>query len=316
MSSPSPPTTTTEPPHKPSWAEKLLPVELPDASNHLIQIVLRTYAVALSLSLGPSLLPFVVALFKRGTKAKGHARSLKDILNGELGPNGFAFAITVAVGGGAALQHLWQLVEASGEDADTYSSFEPFSPPVAGRQPGAGMLERNPKYQKLKKWSMARPCKAFVCNLISSTIAIILLQGKVSRNRSGSVLIKRLNMPLTIPVDSNATKPGSSPTLDLTLLLLVRAVDVTIQSMVFKGSEAYWSRAHAIDILGVNGKILVSQPGTAEARNKKDEETKLRQKMTTRIDAFIFWACSARSVVDMHGTNAGVMLMVLLFLGT
>lgn len=306
-----------EPPHKPSLAKKLLPtVELPDASNHLIQIVLRTYSVALSLSLGPSLLPFVVAFFKRGTKAKGRARSLKYILNRELGPNGFAFAITVAVGGGAALQRLWQLMEAPSEDADTYSSFEQSSPSAAGRQPDAGMLERNRTYQKLKKWSMARPCKAFVCNLISSTIAIILLQGKDSRSRSKSVLIKRVNIPLTIPIDSNATKNGSSPTLDLTLLLLVRAVDATVQSMVFKGSEACCSRAHAIDILSANGEILVSQPGTAEARNKKDEETKWRQKLTTRIDAFIFWACSARSVVDMYGTNASGMLMILLFWGT
>jgi len=155
-------------------------------------------------------------------------------------------------------------------------------------------LERKDAYRKLRRWIASAPRKTFMCNLISSTIAIILLQGKGDRNRSRSSPIKSVNLPLTMPIDANTTKHGPSPTLDLTLLLLVRAVDATIQSMVFKGSETYWSRAHTIDILGANGEVLVSQAVTAEARKKKEEETKWRQKVTTRIDAFVFWACSAR----------------------
>jgi hypothetical protein len=142
--------------------------------------------------------------------------------------------------------------------------------------------------------------KAFVCNLISSTIAIILLQGKGDRNRSRYMPVNSVNIPLTMPIDANATKHGRSPTLDLTLLLLVRAVDATIQSMVFRRSETYWSKARTLDILGANGEVLASQAVTAEARRKKEEETKWRQNMTTRIDAFIFWACSARFVIDVQ----------------
>jgi hypothetical protein len=291
---------TTEPPRKPSWIEKILPVGLPDDTNHPVQIALRTYAVSLSLSLGPSLLPFIIALFRRGKQTKGRARSLEHVLKRELGPNGFAFAITVAVGGGAALQRLWEILEESGQDSDDDDSLsEQFY--FSAAHPGSNALERKVVYRMIRifrRWNASAPRKAFACNLISSTIAVILLQRNGGRNRS-STPTKSVNIPLTMPIDVNATKQGPSPTLDLTLLLLVRAVDATIQSTVFKESEKYLSKVHTIDILGSDGEVLVSQTVTAEAQ-RKDQETKWRQKMTTRLDAFIFWACSARSVIDMQ----------------
>ncbi|KIM85208.1 hypothetical protein PILCRDRAFT_817207 [Piloderma croceum F 1598] len=285
---------TTEPPRKPSWIERLLPVDLLDDSIHPVQIALRTYAVSLSLSLGPSLLPFIVAPFRKEKHTRGRARSLGYVLKRELGPNGFAFAITVAVGGGAALQRLWQILEEAGQDTDNDSLLEQSDLSAVGS--GSNSLESQLWVYRELRWIASGPRRAFACNLISSAIAILLLQGKGGWSRSISTPIKSIDIPLTIPIDANATKHGSSPTLDLTLLLLVRAVDAIIQCTVFRGTEIHLSSsaAHTIDILGSNGEVLVSQAGTAEARRTREEETEWRQKMTTRLDAFIFWACSGR----------------------
>lgn len=277
-------------PEKRSWYDRLAPA-LPDDPNHPAQIALRSYALALTLSLGPALLPFVLSLVSGKKGRKQRARSLKYVLVRELGFNGFAFAITAAVGGGALLQRVWELLEDVGTDAeDTSRAFG--SPERSSR---LGVLERNETYRVLCKWVAARntspASKAFASNIISSTFAILLLQG---RRRSKALPMKTVSIPLTQPIDTNAPPSGPSPTLDLTLLLLVRAVDATIQSLVFKSSETAWSKAETIDILGDNGEVLVSHAGTKEAQRKKDEELAWRQKMTTRIDAFIFWACSAR----------------------
>jgi len=279
----------TDPIRKPSWVDKFL-VELPDDSNHPAQIALRTYALSLSLSLGPALLSFIIARFKGGSRTTGHARNLKYVLRSELGPTGFAFAITVAVGGGAALRRLWRIIGEPGNNTDNDSSSEQLSPSTA---------DINWRWW----WITSAPHKAFVCNLISSTIAIALLRGRGGRNRQRPSRVQNVNIPLTMPIDVNTTKHGLSPTLDLTLLLLVRAVDATIQSMVFKGSQTYWSTTRTLDILEVDGNILVSRADATEAQRKKEEQTKWRQKMTTRIDAFIFWACSARSVIDIQWSN-------------
>lgn len=295
-----------DPPTKQLWSKKYLPVELPDDPIHPAQIALRTYAVSLSLSLGPSLLPFILSLVTDRSRAKIRAGRFLNVLKRELGPNGFAFAITVAVGGGAALQRLWQLLEDSSgndriQDTDLLSSA--FSSPVADTPMSLNVLERNQAYRSLRSWiskqDVSPSRKSFITNLITSTIAIILLQGKGGRARR-PVAKTSMDIPLTMPIDVNTTKYGPSPTLDLTLLLLVRAVDATIQSLVFKTSETFWPRSEtlgSIDIVGANGEMLVSRGGAAKADRKKLEETKWRQKVTTHIDSFIFWACSARSVL-------------------
>lgn len=302
-----------------SWTEKYLPAGLPDDANHPIQIALRTYIVSLPLSLGPSLLPFALSLFSRRKRSRIRARSLKGILKRELGLNGFAFAITVAVAGGAALQRVWQNLEGSKGDqaweVDLNSAPHEFGASSADTPPAPSVLKRNEIYQKLRKWICFRDVspsrKAFLSNLISSTLAIILLQRRRGRDRSRSRPMTNIPIPLTMPIDINVTKYGPSPTLDLTLLLLVRAVDATIQSMVFKKSESYWSRSRnisTVDVLGANRELLVGQPGTTKAE-RSEEGIKWRQKMTTRIDAFIFWACSARFVISTQSLERHRVLM-------
>ena len=220
---------SSSPPPALSWTEKWLPAGLPHASNHPAQIALRTYVVALSLSLGPSLLPFAISLFaRRKESTRNHTRSLKNVLKRELGPNGFAFAITVAVGGGAALQNIWQSLEDSsdhefGTDIDSTScasTVDAFSSPSG--------WERNETYRKQRRWissqDVSPSSRALLSNLIASTFAIILLQGRRGRYRPIFRPAENIDIPLTMPIDVNATKYGPSPTLDLTLLLLVRAV--------------------------------------------------------------------------------------------
>lgn len=236
------------------------------------------------------------------------------MLKRELGPNGFAFAITVAVGGGAALQNIWQSLEDSsdhefGTDIDSTScasTVDAFSSPSG--------WERNETYRKLRRWissqDVSPSSRALLSNLIASTFAIILLQGRRGRYRPIFRPAENIDIPLTMPIDVNATKYGPSPTLDLTLLLLVRAVDAKIQSMVFKKSESYWTRnLSTVDILGAHRELLLAQPDTVEADRKK-EETLWRQRMTTRIDAFIFWACSARSAIATRILTATGVLML------
>lgn len=295
---------------KKSWLRKYIPGDFPDDSSHPAQIALRTYAVSLSLSLGPALLPFLISLLSGRRKAKAQARSLTDVLKRELGPNGFAFAITVAVGGGAALQRVWQIWEDSNEQEwDDEIGSPRFDANSHNESPRAHFLERNKTYQTIRKWILSREVsserKAFLSNIVTSTIAIILLQN-TSRRRVRSQPVKVLDLPLTVSIDT-ATRHGPSPTLDLTLLLFVRAVDSIIQSIVFKRSErrteTYWSRSRnlsTIDIIGENGEMLLSQAGAVEAQQHREKETQWRQTMTTRIDAFIFWACSARCVLEIR----------------
>lgn len=289
---------------KRSWIEKHFPDGLPDDPNHPAQIALRTYAVSLALSLGPSLLPFVLAFFSGRKKTKGQARTLKHVLKRELGPNGFAFAITVAVGGGAALQRVWNVLDSSDEGNTDFGLFDANMPAIT---PNAPASTARHALKGLRRWIFSQDIspsrKAFVANLISSTLAIILLQGRGGRSRSQTLPLPSADIPLTLPIDSGTTRHGPSPTLDLTLLLLVRAIDAKIQSIVFKRSETYRSKSSTIDILGTNGEVLVRQAGTVESQKQKEEEIQWRQRMTTRIDAFFFWACSARSVICLRSST-------------
>lgn len=68
--------------------------------------------------------------------------------------------------------------------------------------------------------------------------------------------------------------------MDLTLMFVVRAVDAVVQRVVFRRSGG-----------NVDG----------ESSAREDEERKRwRQGVTTRIDALLFWASSARSVVALR----------------
>ncbi|KAI0335265.1 hypothetical protein GY45DRAFT_1317194 [Cubamyces sp. BRFM 1775] len=203
---------------------------LPD--DHPLQIALRTYSLALSLALGPALLPFVTS---RRARAQGFGRVLQ-IVRRELGITAFASAITVGVAGGAAIRHIWEKWE-----TDT-------------SEKGSERLPRT--LQTVKVWlgSLKDSHKAFLSNVISSTLAIALLHSR--RTHAKSAWIGR-----------------PSPTLDLSLLFLVRAMDSLVQFALFKPAEA--SERH------------LPEP-------TKEEKRATRHKWSSRLDALVFWACSAR----------------------
>lgn len=99
-------------------------LSLPD--SHPLQVAIRTYTLALSLSLGPALLSFVSSRKTRLSDSKTNLHALNKILRREFGLTGFSFAITVAVGGGAALQALWSRLEEL--DLDVLSKDDRSSP--------------------------------------------------------------------------------------------------------------------------------------------------------------------------------------------
>ena len=203
---------------------------LPD--DHPLQIALRTYTLALSLALGPALLPFLTS---RRARAQGLKRVLY-VLKRELSINAFASAITVGVAGGAAIRHIWKVWEE--------------------RTPLTGGEERKDALGKVRAWlaSLKDGQKTFLANVISSSLAVTLLHSR--RRHAASMSIGR-----------------PSPTLDLSLLLLVRAMDLLVQLTLFKPSEE--SERHL--------------PAPVREKNKAE-----RRKWSTRLDALVFWACSAR----------------------
>jgi hypothetical protein len=103
-------------------------------------------------------------------------------------------------------------------------------------------------------------------------------------------------IPYTAPIRGTSSKMQAPPTLDLTLLLFVRAADAVIQSEVWKRTDMYRPRWE-VKTRNALGKALASEDINRETQLKKQQEaaaTKRHQKLASRIDAFIFWSCSAR----------------------
>ncbi|KAI0651860.1 hypothetical protein C8Q79DRAFT_1005114 [Trametes meyenii] len=200
---------------------------LPD--DHPLQVALRTYSLALSLALGPALLPFVTS---RRARAQGFGRVLQAVRR-ELGINAFASAITVGVAGGITIRHLLNQCEGEAQEG-----------------------EENGTLWRLRAWSrsLEDSHKTFLSNVISSALAVALLHSR--RKHAKSAYVGR-----------------PSPTLDLSLLFLVRAMDSLVQLAFFKPPVA--------------SERLLPEP-------VKEEKRAVRNKWSTRLDALVFWACSAR----------------------
>ncbi|KAH8102666.1 hypothetical protein BXZ70DRAFT_1059407 [Cristinia sonorae] len=228
-------------------------------SNHPIQIAARTYALSLSLSLAPSLVPFLTSRKARS----GGVKSLADILRKELGWNGFAFAMSVGVGGGAVLKHcLAELDRSHGRPEHPAPSNESPASPLSAH------IRRIERYvAALPDWS-----KAFVANALSASVAIMLLQSRRSRPK-----YRKASLPMTVPMQDTLNGLGkrTSPTLDLTLLLFVRAMDVIVRATVLRSASVEGGKGNQ----------------DAEANDANVERRRL---WTSRLDAFVFWASSAR----------------------
>lgn len=208
-------------------------------NDHPLQIAVRTYPLALSLSLGPALLSFLASSRNRTI---GLTSGLKSILLRELALTSFPFAITVAVGGGSGLRFLWERLERRWTK----------TPRGSGKGNASGLLAR------LEPWQ-----RTFTCNALASLTAITLLQA-----RRRSVQIRKVDIPFPCAVSIAQTREIErgrfSATLDLTLLVLVRAVDALVQRVVFK-----------------------------RVGHEKKQARMRRLSITTKLDALTFWASSA-----------------------
>ncbi|TFK57302.1 hypothetical protein OE88DRAFT_1715986 [Heliocybe sulcata] len=229
--------------------------------DHPLQISLRTYGLALTLSLAPVVLPFITTATSRRGRAKlGGLKALKRALRRELGVTGFAFAITTAIGGGASLQHLWKVLEAEVDDERDPDERTALSNALRS----AGELLR--RVSTACNLTPAR--KAFLCNAGTSLIALVLLQSRKRANRQAPI-------PLTPPFPFTQLPPGvprrngPPPTLDLTLLMFVRAMDVGVQACLLKYANS-------------------ASPG------KEQEAKERRRKLIRHSDALLFWMSSAR----------------------
>ncbi|CCL98957.1 uncharacterized protein FIBRA_00965 [Fibroporia radiculosa] len=204
-----------------SDAKKCLkrPASHPVPRDHPLQISLRTYALSLSLSLGPALFPFLTSAKLR---RNGVAR-LKKILRRELGMSGFAFAMTVAVGGGATLRRLWDLLDTKTADDTGWASD----------------TELTKIRDRLS--SLTSSHRTFIANVLSSLLAITLFHSRRSRVHPSH----RVDIPLTLPLSDTASpqlqraRIRPSITLDLTLLLLVRAMDSLFQMAISRLPRSY-----------------------------------------------------------------------------
>ncbi|KAF8641026.1 hypothetical protein AX17_000671 [Amanita inopinata Kibby_2008] len=245
----------------------LLPVD----PAHPAQIALRTYALALSFSLGPSLIPLITALITNGNLSSKKLSNLGRVLKRELSHDGFASAITLAVGGGAAIRHLWCSQGYASRNNGTSNK----QPPVSS--PTWSLLEAQVTPPKL---SPAQ--KTFISNLLSSVACLLLLHPGKRR----SPRWRHFGPPAT------NSEIRSTLSLDLTILLFVRAMDAALQSLLSapRVSERVHAQTHP-DMLAHSDLVqsdLLSEKKQTASRNKRG--------LSSRIDAFIFWACSARHV--------------------
>ena len=214
---------------------------LPD--DHPVHIALRTYALSLSFSLGPSLFSVLTS----GKIRRNGFGPLIRILRRELGASGFAFAMTAGVGGGAALKQLWDILERWHLSIPNDQSTNQHS-----------ILSRITSFVA----SLQDSQKAFVANTLSALLAFRLLQsGRRERPASHQAA---------------SVQARASVTLDLTLLLFVRAMDSVVRATFFPNVR--------------------SADKSGESREVEDAGVR-RRRLTARLDALIFWASSARFVV-------------------
>ncbi|KAH8835746.1 hypothetical protein DL96DRAFT_1575426 [Flagelloscypha sp. PMI_526] len=205
-------------------------LDIPDDPSHPVQIALRTYSLAASLSLAPA----VISLASSPSWP-----ALKRILARELSLTGFPFAATLAVSGCYALQRLWVKLQT------THGHLSP-------------RLRRD-------------VYKTFLSALLSSGISIWLLQVGARRWRR-RVPSTAASIPYTPP--DLYTRP--SPTLDLTLLLLVRAIDFDPED----------SSIH----LDLSASSISEEALMRKLRAEKARRVNLRRKiLTSRVDAIVFW---------------------------
>lgn len=225
-------------------------------NDHPLWIAIRTYSLSLSLSLGPALIPLLTS---RKSKAALFARVVR-ILKKELSVRGFAFAMTVAVGGGATLNHIWRWLE----DEDRQQ--------LANKDLEELLLRIKAYLRDTKATPFQR---SILLNCVSSLLAILLMH-----SRRKTPYISKADIPLTVSLSPSKDKKTSA-TLDLTLMLVVRALDSVAQDIFIRRANQQ---------VNLKGKQKEGEGDDENIRN-------IRQRvgvMTDKLDAIGFWVASSR----------------------
>ncbi|KAH6917373.1 integral membrane protein [Coprinopsis sp. MPI-PUGE-AT-0042] len=240
--------------------------------DHPARVALRAYGLTLALSLGPALVPFITQpLAHRRTPGHGGRKldleALVRLVRKQLRYDGFAFAMTVAVAGGPWLRELWRMVR------------EPPSIPrkeengiANGHSPPARRPLPSPLlHLYIRLLALARAIDAPTKQLLFMTNAVAALLGFILLRSGKDKALQRRNLNV-----------GSS-TLDLTLLLVVRAVDGLLQTFI---------RSTIIPVAKV-------QDGNGHSKDlaldvAKTRAERYREKLSVNIDAITFWICGSR----------------------
>lgn len=160
-------------------------------ASHPTRVTIRAGSLALSLAVLPSLIPLLTS------KQARRKFRLTELIKRELGSNGFPFALLLAFGGSAWLEWAW-------------NKWDELDKPKDGRR---GVHEE-PSTSRLKR-------RTVICTLLASLLAIQRLQ-KHPKPRGAIAEI-----PLMLPVLPLSAK--TSPSLDLTIIFTVRALDAIFQ---------------------------------------------------------------------------------------
>ena len=246
--------------------------------------------MALLLSLGPELLPFiarVVVLAKAGkdidrVRVGKIVTGLGRLLRRESGPFGFAFAITTAVAGGSFLRNASESLE---KPADLFIQNGDANVDAAGR--GSNSTLKNVQCTLRRYWkSLSDVQQTFLFNALASTTAILLLQWKTVPRRPSGVP----ELPLTLPVDDIPRRKGISPTLNLTLILFVRALDSVVHGAL---------QDKLLQKLKGKGREVTHRSTEVEEAISRDSVHAKNwiHKWTSNLDSLVFCVCSARYVI-------------------
>lgn len=227
-----------------------------DDPTHPIHVALRTYALTLSFSVGPSLVTqLALPLITKRRISSTQLRKFIRVLGREHSFVGFTAVITLAIGGGATIRHLLKTIDElpATDDSDiVYSSL------------WRKARVRVPRLNEQKK--------TFISYLVASIAGFLLLQSGRRRWRQ----IRRSKR-------LDGLNNDSSSTLDMTILLFVRAMDVLLQYGI-SGNRQFQPQEPTMHLSKTQHSHLLRDKG----------KVKKRKYLASRIDALIFWACSAR----------------------
>ena len=207
---------------------------------------------------------------------------LGRLLGRELGPFGFAFAITTAVAGGSLLRNALENPENPAA----------FSLRNGGEAGGLNSAFENVKSALRHHWaSLSGVQQTFLFNALASAVAIVLLQRSTASGRSSGVP----ELPLTLPIDDIPRRKGISPTLNLTLIVFVRALD----SLVHGGLQN-----KLLKKLKGKGREATPRPTEVEEATSRDSSYAKDwiNRWTSNLDSLVFCVCSARCVIRLLRT--------------